>query len=145
MIWFWLYIGGCVGWLLCQLTSPDVRNMHARNTHIAKQRSPFWGPVLCVVAALVFIPLWPLMMLGWLAGAEKFLLKIADQKYMRVKITCPTCSFQSEVSIPRNAQRWVEFPAGWYVNEQFEWACSPACARHSEICPHQSEKQGGAT
>jgi len=137
LIWFWIYVGGCLGWTMCQLTSPDVRNMHARNWHVAQLRSAFWGPVVVVAASLIGITLWPLMLLGWLLGAEQVLRKWLSKLYMRTRITCPTCGFQSEVSIPRDAQRWFEFPAGWYVNEQLEFACSPACARHIEVCPHR--------
>lgn len=136
MNWFSTYLGGCVGWMLCMLTSPDVRALHARNWHTASLRSPFWGPIVVVVSSLMGILIWPLMLIGWLVGVEELLRKQLDKVYLRTKITCP-CGFQAEVSIPRNAQRWVEFPAGWYLNDQFEWACSVTCARHMEICLHQ--------
>lgn len=124
---FWLYLGGCVGWTLCRISSPEVQELFRHQCHVARKKTR-WGPAFVTASVCLGIALWPLSVIGYLVGLHALAIRYLDKKFMHADYACVTCGLTARVSAPRNAIGWTQFPVNWYVNPDFELACSPECA-----------------
>jgi hypothetical protein len=136
-VFFWLWLGGALGFSLNQLETSEFRESLRKHQHTVKDAN--WRFRLLAMGAfylmaLLVMFLWPVTLLvRFVVGSH--IRDALNRKLTFVKTRCTVCGFEGEITTPRGNDRWASLPFQWYVNTQMDVVCSPACARHYDHCP----------